>query len=159
MMLDQRYRTSNAQAITTLSVASTDVVDIASVLRDIGAGEQLVMDFNVVEAFVGNGGLIINNVLDITPALTAAPTFVGSSVLLNAADLFLGAHIYVPITILGSAQALYAQTGVNAGFPLKYFGTFYNLTGGTFSAGKITSGLAMDPVSRVRMENLKDALN
>lgn len=162
MMLDQRFRVSNGQAIT-VTAASTNTVDLDAVLRDVSDQRRLVMDFNVTEAFVVNSGtplLIINNVADNGDTLVGAyATFLGSSVGLEAADLTLGAHIYVPIHPLTTSQAALFRASAAADYPHRFFGALYTVAGGDFSAGKITAHLCIDPRSEMRIEHYKDALN
>lgn len=161
MMLDQLFRVSNDQAIT-VSAASTNHVDLFAVLRDVSDQRRLVMDFQVTEAFTVNSGtplLIINNVLDIVSTFNSFPTFLGSSVGHLAAELPLDAHIYVALNPLSTAQRNLLRTSKAGGFPHRFFGAFYGVTGGDFATGKIRAHMAIDVRNELRIEHYADALN
>jgi len=165
---DEKFKLSTDQAITTASARSTKEVDLGPVMRDIGNGTPLYMVYTVTQAFAiatSAPALIFNNVLDVLPAQTGVTTatLVGSSVqyfashpVSTANELTLGATIVVPVSPLSEAQRAYAQAIT---LPWRYFGAFYTLSGGTFSAGKISCFLTDRVPSPVKLTKFPDGIS
>lgn len=123
MITDQLLRVSNAQAVTTTAV-STDTVDLGQA-RDIGAGENLYMNFTVGTAFAG-GTSTEFQVISSASADLSSPTVLGSSGAIATAGLTAGKRLAVRVnpTINGNGQ--------------RYFGARY-VVSGTNTAGTVTA--------------------
>lgn len=118
MITDALLRVSNAQAVTTTAV-STDTVDLGTA-RDIGAGENLYMNFTVGTAFAG-GTSTEFQVISSASADLSSPTVLGSSGAIATAGLTAGKRLAVRVnpTINGNGQryfgARYVVVGTNTG--------------------------------------------
>lgn len=123
MITDALLRVSNAQAVTTTAV-STDTVDLG-VARDIGAGENLYMNFTVGTAFAG-GTSTEFQVIGSASADLSSPTVLGSSGAIATAGLTAGKRAAVRVN---------PAIGSNG---LRYFGARYVVVG-TNSAGTVTA--------------------
>lgn len=168
MQIDTTFDFSTNQAITTASVRSTREKDLGAVMRDIGNGTPLFMVYLVTETFVvatSAPALVFNNVLDVLPAqsgLTTA-TLVGSSVqffgshpVSTANELTIGQRITIPISPLSEAQRAYSQALT---LPWRYLGAFYTLSGGTFSAGRVSCFLTdRAPTSPIKLTKFSDGI-
>lgn len=123
MITDKFLCVSNAQAVTTTAV-STDTVDLGTA-RDIGAGENLYMNFTVGTAFAG-GTSTEFQVISSASADLSSPTVIGSSGAVATAGLTAGKRLAVRVnpTINGNGQ--------------RYFGARYVVVG-TNSAGTVTA--------------------
>ena len=119
MITDALLRVSAAQAVTTTAV-STDTVDLGSA-RDIGAGENLYMNFTVGTAFAG-GTSTEFQVIGSASADLSSPTGLGSS----TAGLTAGKRTAVRVN---------PAIGSNG---LRYFGARYVVVG-TNTAGTVTA--------------------
>jgi hypothetical protein len=123
MITDALLRVSNAQAVTTTAV-STDTVDLGTA-RDIGAGENLYMNFTVGTAFAG-GTSTEFQVIGSASADLSSPTVLGSSGAIATAGLTAGKRAAVRVNpVIGSNG-------------LRYFGARYVVVG-TNSAGTVTA--------------------
>jgi hypothetical protein len=123
MITDALLRVSNAQAVTTTAV-STDTVDLG-VARDIGAGENLFMNFTVGTAFAG-GTSTEFQVIGSASADLSSPTVLGSSGALATAGLTAGKRTAVRVNPLIGSNGL------------RYFGARYVVVG-TNTAGTVTA--------------------
>lgn len=123
MITDALLRVSAAQAVTTTAV-STDTVDLG-VARDIGAGENLYMNFTVGTAFAG-GTSTEFQVIGSASADLSSPTVLGSSGAIATAGLTAGKRAAVRVN---------PAIGSNG---LRYFGARYVVVG-TNSAGTVTA--------------------
>jgi hypothetical protein len=127
-VLDRLNLFSNDQAITA-STASTDVVDLGSSPRDVGAGEPSTVLVLVTVAF--------DNLTSLTVALqTSATENFASPVQLTAAtlplaDLFAGARF--PITTV-------------PGGTLRYIRLYYTVTGSAPSTGRVMAGVGVETI-------------
>lgn len=123
MITDKLLRVSDAQAVTTTAV-STDTVDLGTA-RDIGAGENLYMNFTVGTAIAG-GTSTEFQVISSASADLSTPTVLGSSGAIATASLTAGKRLAVRVnpTINGNGQ--------------RYFGARYVVVG-TNSAGTVTA--------------------
>lgn len=134
MIFDRTLLFSNAQAITA-TAASTDIVDLsatgtvfgaaAALVRDIGKGQQIPIDIQVVEAF--------NNLTSLTIAVQTATD----------------AAFTTPVTVQSQTLALADLTAgrvssitfVPPGVKQRYVRLLYTVTGTAPAAGKITAGV------------------
>ena len=123
MITDALLRVSAAQAVTTTAV-STDTVDLG-VARDIGAGENLYMNFTVGTAFAG-GTSTEFQVIGSASADLSSPTVLGSSGAIATAGLTAGKRAAVRVN---------PAIGSNG---LRYFGARYVVVG-TNTAGTVTA--------------------
>lgn len=123
MITDALLRVSAAQAVTTTAV-STDTVDLGTA-RDIGAGENLYMNFTVGTAFAG-GTSTEFQVIGSASADLSSPTVLGSSGAIATAGLTAGKRAAVRVN---------PAIGSNG---LRYFGARYVVVG-TNTAGTVTA--------------------
>lgn len=168
MILDNLGKFCTAQAITASSVQSTDVVPLGPVLRSIASGSPLFIDVNMTEAFVGDGTLLIHTWIDVGTSIAATALFTGSTGVYTAAAgnilsvnmLPLGGHITIPVMPLSAGQIAWMQAVSSlAGLPYAYMGMQFELSSGTFSAGKLTAGFVADPKSVLGSHRYADAVN
>ena len=124
MITDALLRVSDAQAVTATAV-STNTVDLGSA-RDIGAGEELFMNFTVGTAFAGSTTTEFQ-VISSASADLSTPTVIGSSGPVAVAALTAGKRMAVSInpTINSNGQ--------------RYFGARYVVVGSNNSAGTVTA--------------------
>jgi hypothetical protein len=130
-ILDRQVLFSNDQAITasTASTASTDIIDLGSSPRDVGAGEMSTVLVQVTTAF--------DNLTDLTVALqTAATENFASPVQLTAATL--------PLTSL-TPGVRFPITTVPGG-TLRFLRLYYTVTGSAPTTGRITAGVGVETV-------------
>lgn len=123
MITDKLLRVSDAQAVTTTAV-STDTVDLGTA-RDIGAGENLFMNFTVGTAIAG-GTSTEFQVISSASADLSTPTVLGSSGAIATAGLTAGKRVAVRVN---------PQINSNG---QRYFGARYVVVG-TNSAGTVTA--------------------
>jgi hypothetical protein len=128
--LDRQNLFSSDQVITA-SANSTDVIDLGSGSRDVGAGETNSVLVQVTEAF--------NNLTSLTVTLQTASTenFV-SPVQLTAGTIALASLI---------AGAKFSIGAVPRG-TLRYLRLAYTVTGSTPTTGKITAGMGVEGASQ-----------
>ena len=127
MITDALLNFSTDQAVTTTAV-STNTVDLGAQARDIGAGEDLYVDFRITTAFAGGTSTKFEVIVADDAALTSNVQVVGSSNDALTATLVQGAATAVRINpILGSKGK-------------RYLGARYTVTG-TNTAGKVTANL------------------
>jgi hypothetical protein len=127
-ILDRLNLFSNDQAITA-STASTDVVDLGSGPRDVGAGEPSTLLILVTTAF--------DNLTSLTTALETAAT-----------------DAFSPATTLVSSTLPLASLTPGVRFPittvpggtLRYLRLYYTVTGSAPTTGKITAGVGVETV-------------
>ena len=127
-ILDRLNLFSNDQAITA-SAASTDVIDLGSSPRDVGAGEMSSVLILITEGF--------NNLTSLTATLETAPT-----------------DAFSPATTLVSSTLSLASLTVGARFPittlprgtLRYLRLYHTVNGSAPSTGKITAGVGAETV-------------
>lgn len=134
MIFDRTLLFSNAQAITA-SAASTDIVDLgatgrvygaaADLSRDIGKGQQIPIDIQVVEAFNTLTSLTIAIQCATDAAFTTPKNVQQQSLLL--AELTLGRVSSMVI--------------VPPGLNLRYMRIFYTVVGTNPTLGKVTAGV------------------
>ena len=159
MIQDARWQLSTAQAITSATAHSTNSVDIGPILRDVGNNYLLCVTFQVTETFVVNADSPLLRFGMTLDASDSAPgtlfTVIGSTGVFspsNAAsanDLTINFHIPCVINPLSDSQRAFMQVTKALGFPLRYLWARYEVTGGTFSAGKVSAVLSADSNSRV----------
>ena len=129
MITDKFLRVSDAQAVTTTAV-STDSIDLGTA-RDIGEGNELMMNFDVGTAFAGGTSLQFEVIVADNAALTTNVTVVGSSAAVATASLTAGkmetVRINPQIASLGR----------------RYIGARYTVVG-TMTAGTVTADMVMD---------------
>lgn len=131
MILDRQLLLSNAQALSTGTILSTNAIDLASA-RDIGIGDNLELFIRVTAALTGgtsvqfayvtsaNADLSSPNVIVQTPPVPAASLTAGSEWL----------RVQVPaLSDTASRQ--------------RYVGVQYTVNG-TFAAGTVTAGVVLD---------------
>jgi hypothetical protein len=129
-MLDRQNLFSNDQSITA-SANSTDVIDLGSSSRDVGAGETNNVLVQVTEAF--------NNLTSLTVTLqTASTENFASPVQLNAGTIALASLVVGAKFSIGAIPR-----GV-----LRYLRLAYTVIGSAPSTGKITAGVAVDGSSQ-----------
>lgn len=128
MITDQLLQVSNAQAVTTTAV-STNTVDLGTA-RDIGAGENLYMNFTVGTAFAG-GTSTEFQVIASDAADLSSPVVIGSSGAVATAGLTAGKRLAVRVN---------PQIGSNG---KRYFGARYVVVG-TNTAGTVTADVVHD---------------
>jgi len=110
--------------------ASTYSVDLA-VAKDVAAGRPMYVVVVVDEAFVGGTSVSFDIVTD-TVATLASPTYHMRSLVVLTADLTLNREpIVLPIGQVDSDRE-------------RYLGVYYTISG-TFTAGKVTTFITMDP--------------
>ena len=127
-VLDRQVLFSNDQAITA-TAASTDVVDLGSGPRDVGAGEPSTLLILVTTAF--------DNLTSLTVALqTSATEAFSVPVQLTAATLPLAsltAGVRFPITTV-------------PGGTLRYIRLYYTVTGSAPSTGRVMAGVGVETI-------------
>ena len=129
-MLDRQNLFSNEQAITA-SAASTDVIDLGSSSRDVGAGETNEVLVQVVTTF--------DALTSLTVALqTASTENFASPVQLTAATIALASLV---------AGAKFSIGPVPRG-TLRYLRLYYTVTGSSPTVGKVTSGIGVEGASQ-----------
>jgi succinylarginine dihydrolase len=127
-MLDRQNLFSNEQAITA-SANSTDVIDLGSSSRDVGAGETNNVLVQVTEAF--------NNLTSLSVTLqTASTENFTSPIQLTAGTIALASLV---------AGAKFSIGAVPRG-TLRYLRLAYTVTGSAPSTGKITAGMGAEGV-------------
>jgi len=139
-MLDAQWGLfSNAQALHSTTVASTNVLDML-IARDIGVGNTQEINIYVTEAAVSAGGATLQCVLQTSPTAGGGGTFydVLLSPVMAVADLTLGSHIFqVPL------PRLWQPNEKSHGMP-QYLRMNYVIGTSTFSALAVTAYLASD---------------
>lgn len=129
MITDKLLRVSTDQAVTTTAV-STDTIDL-SVARDMGEGNELIMNFAVTEAFAGGTSTKFEIIIADNAALSSNVQVIGSSDAVVTANLPLGTNIAVRLNpIVGSKGK-------------QYLGARYTVSG-TNTAGKVTADIVAD---------------
>jgi hypothetical protein len=122
-ILDRLNLFSNDQAITA-TAASTDIIDLGSAPRDVGAGEPVTVLVEIVQAF--------DALTSLTVALqTSATENFASPVQLAATTLALSA------LTLGAKFSLDHLPGGT----LRYIRLYYTVTGSAPTVGKVTGGV------------------
>ena len=127
-VLDRQVLFSNDQAITA-TAASTDIIDLGSSPRDVGAGEMSTVLVLVTEAF--------NNLTSLTATLQTSATEAFSvpvqltAATLPLADLFAGARF--PITTV-------------PGGTLRYIRLYFTVTLPAPSTGRVMAGVGVEPI-------------
>lgn len=183
MISDYRYQLSTAQQVLTgTNVESTNNVDLSGVLRDIGSGTPLYVDFHITESFtVANAATDTNTIIfgiKLASAGDVATTLVGLSIVhynvgaesspgvAAGAIAMAGDHIIIPVSPLSDGQRRFMQLAIAlAGFgapPFQYLSAVYdvdNVAGAGFTAGKVSASLTTHPTSRVGIQYLADAVN
>jgi hypothetical protein len=125
-MLDRQNLFSTEQAITA-SAASTDVIDLGTGSRDVGAGEESTVLVQVVTTF--------DALTSLTIALqTSSTENFASPVQLTAGTVALASLI---------AGAKFSIGTVPRG-TLRYLRLYYTVTGSSPTVGKVTAGVAVD---------------
>lgn len=134
MIFDRTLLFSNAQAITA-SAASTDVVDLgatgtvygaaAALARDVGKGQGIPIDIQVVEAF--------NNLTSLTIAVECDDnsSFSSAKVVMSTTIALAG------LTVGRVASIVAVPPGINE----RYMRINYTVTGTAPSTGKVTAGI------------------
>jgi len=172
MIQDITWQFCTDLAITSSSVQSTNVVPMSAVLRSIGSGEARYIDVNVTEAFVGDGTLIMSIWADVSDTLGLTSTFLTSTGIYTASAgtsaqtlgavtvnrLALGDHITIPIAPLSDGQIRFMKAVSALAGPYAYMGLQFDLTSGTFSAGKLSACLTGEPTSRRLTRDFADAI-
>jgi len=114
------------------SQASTNAIDLG-VAKNIAAGRPLYLVVVVDEAFVGGTSVKFTVISDDAAALSS-PTHHVETIAILTADLTLGREpIVLPIGEIDSDRE-------------RYLGVYYTISG-TFSAGKVTTFVSLDPQS------------
>lgn len=138
MIIDSQLQFANAQAITSASAASENIVDI-SVARDIGAGNQrLYLVVACVETMVGAGATVTPSLRTSATATAAAPA--GD---LNGTvnTIPTSATAFAALTAAGTQQVI--PLPPNSGY-LRYIDVYFTLASGTLSAGKFSAFIVAD---------------
>lgn len=130
MILDRENLFSDEQAVTSSSVASTDLIDLGRADRDIGKGNELELLVSIDETFVTGDSATLNLALqtDNAIAFNTGPTTLWSTGATGASGLTAGTQWKVRV-----------PRGTD-----RYLRMYYTLATGTFSAGKITAGIVFD---------------
>ena len=129
MITDKFLRVSDAQAVTTTAV-STDSIDLG-LARDIGEGEELMMNFAVGTAFAGGTSITFEIIVADNAALTTTVTVIGSSAAVATASL-----------VAGKMEAVRLNAQV-ASLGRRYLGARYTVSG-TMTAGTVTADVVLD---------------
>lgn len=177
MISDYRYQLSENQQVLT-SADSTNDVDLTAILRDVGSGTTLFVDFNITTTFaVANTATDQNTItfgLKIASAGGVVLTLAGISIVhynlgAEAAPgvpagptAIAGDHIVIPIAPLSDGQRRYFAAAAAIGYPFRYLSATYvvdNVAGAGFTAGKVSAALTTHPTSRVGIQYLADAVN
>lgn len=114
------------------SQVSTNTIDLG-IAKNIAAGRPLYLVVAVDETFVGGTSVMFTIVTDTVAALSS-PTHHAQTIAVLTADLTEGREpIVLPVGQIDSDRE-------------RYLGVYYTISG-TFSAGKVTAFLALDPQS------------
>lgn len=125
MYMDRQNLFSNAQAVTTGSTASTDIIDLGSV-RDIGAGEELEVIVVIDTTFTSGG----SGTLDFKLQTDSAVGFG------TVTTLFSTGAIAVATLVAGYSVARWKiPRGVSRYLRLQYVVATADMTAGTITAG------------------------
>jgi hypothetical protein len=137
MITSKQQEFSNAQAITTASAVSTNVIDLgvpgtvvggpAALTRDIGPGEPIAINIEVTTAFTGEGTLTIQVQVCDTTSMSGATTVAATAALSTAQ--------------LGTAGYQASIAVLPNKLNKRYLGLNYSLTTSSFTAGAITAGI------------------
>ena len=128
MMLDKQTTLSEEQAVTA-TANSTDVYDQGTTGGDLGAGQPLMFEALVTEAFAGATSVEVQLVGADNGALATNPVVIESSGAIAVADLVAGYR--------------FAGT-VNLHEPKRYIGFKYVVADGPATGGKVTSFINLD---------------
>jgi hypothetical protein len=126
MITDAQTNFSNAQALTTGTVVSTNAYDMG-VARDIGRGRDLRVYTNVTTAFTGGTSLQVNIIQSANSDLSS-PTVLMSGATIAEASLTAG-KVLLDQVLPATSQ--------------RYIGLQYVNTG-THTAGAVTAGIVMN---------------
>ena len=129
MITDKLLRVSEDQALTTTAV-STNTVDL-SIARDMGEGNELIMNFAVTAALTGGTSVKFEVIGATNAALSSGVVVLGSSDVVLTAALVAGKNVAVRI------NPQIASTGQ------RYLGARYTIDG-TYSAGTVTADVVLD---------------
>ena len=131
MILDRQLLLSNAQALTTGTILSTNTIDLASA-RDIGIGDNLDLFIRVIAPLVGGTSVQFAYVTSANADLSS-PNVIVQSPPVPAASLTAGSEwLRVRVPALSDTATR-----------LRYIGVQYVING-TFTAGTVTAGLVLD---------------
>lgn len=122
---------------------STNTIDL-SVNRDIGAGEQLKVLWNVEVAYAGGTAIQFQQILSAAANL-GSPVVIDDGVTVPLANLVKGAMIVRAVPeLLGGPNSVTAPGGIGS-VGLRYYGT-QEVSTGTFTAGQHSTRLITDVI-------------
>jgi hypothetical protein len=127
-ILDRQNLFSNEQAITA-TAASTDVIDLGTGSRDVGAGEESTVLVQVVTTFDALTSLTIALQTSSTENFASPVQLTAATVAL--ADLTVGRKFSIGAIPRGT---------------LRYLRLYYTVTGSSPTVGKITAGVGVETV-------------
>jgi hypothetical protein len=127
-ILDRQNLFSNEQAITA-TAASTDVIDLGTGSRDVGAGEESTVLVQVVTTFDALTSLTIALQTSSTENFASPVQLTAATVAL--ADLTVGRKFSIGTVPRGT---------------LRYLRLYYTVTGSSPTVGKITAGVGVETV-------------
>lgn len=132
MITDALLTLSSAQAVTA-SAVSTNTIDLTAI-RDVGAGEQVEVYFNVDTTVTAAGAATVNfQVITSAAAALTSPTILAQTDAIPKASLTAGVRFAIQVP-----RAQLTEKGQ------RYLGVQYTVATGPLTAGAFSSGIVLD---------------